>query len=56
MEKIKCNHLWERDYVNQDVVFDIKDKTYAIEGCCGGGCYVIHSIKFCPFCGEKLKV
>jgi hypothetical protein len=25
-----------------------------INGCCGGGCFVIHGIKFCPFCGKKI--
>lgn len=25
-----------------------------VNGCCGGGCYVLHDIKFCPFCGTKL--
>lgn len=25
----------------------------AIEGCCGGGCFVIYEMKFCPFCGKK---
>jgi hypothetical protein len=25
-----------------------------VNGCCGGGCYVINEINFCPFCGEKL--
>lgn len=27
---------------------------YAINGCCGGGCYVISGIRYCPFCGDKL--
>jgi len=26
-----------------------------VEGCCGGGCYVLSDIKFCPFCGTKLE-
>ena len=30
------------------------DDGYAIDGCCGGGCYVITGITFCPFCGERL--
>ncbi len=25
-----------------------------VNGCCGGGCYVLQDIKFCPFCGERL--
>jgi len=28
---------------------------WAVNGCCGGGCYVLPSIAFCPFCGSKLK-
>lgn len=25
-----------------------------INGCCGGGCYVVTGMKFCPYCGTKL--
>lgn len=25
-----------------------------IYGCCGGGCYVVEEMKFCPFCGRDL--
>lgn len=32
----------------------IGDNNWAINGCCGGGCYVIREMKFCPFCGTKL--
>jgi hypothetical protein len=31
-----------------------KKGEWAVNGCCGGGCYVLHPIKFCPFCGTKL--
>jgi hypothetical protein len=24
-------------------------------GCCGGGCYIIIGMKFCPYCGTALK-
>jgi len=30
-----------------------KDGTWSIYGCCGGGCYVVNGMKFCPFCGAK---
>lgn len=32
------------------------DGTWNINGCCGGGCFVVTSMKFCPFCGTKLNV
>lgn len=31
------------------------DGTWNINGCCGGGCYVITGMKFCPFCGTALR-
>jgi hypothetical protein len=30
------------------------DGTWAINGCCGGGCYVVTEMRFCPYCGTKL--
>ena len=30
------------------------DLTWNVNGCCGGGCYVLTGIKFCPFCGTNL--
>ncbi len=30
------------------------DGSWNVNGCCGGGCYVLNDIKFCPFCGTKL--
>jgi len=56
----KCKHLeieWEWGAgkgINEAVDYDEETKSYAISGCCGGGCYVIYGIKYCPFCGEKL--
>ena len=26
---------------------------WCLNGCCGGGCYVLIGISYCPFCGEK---
>lgn len=28
--------------------------SWNIEGCCGGHCYVLDNVRFCPFCGAKL--
>jgi len=29
--------------------------TWAINGCCGGGCYVLAGMTHCPFCGSELQ-
>ena len=26
-----------------------------VNGCCGGGCYVLQDLVFCPFCGKNIK-
>jgi len=31
-----------------------EDGSWNVNGCCGGGCYVLSKIKFCPFCGTAL--
>ena len=28
--------------------------TWNINGCCGGGCYVVTSMRWCPFCGALI--
>lgn len=33
----------------------VNDGTWAINGCCGGGCFVVTGVKFCPFCGAKVQ-
>lgn len=30
------------------------DGRWNVNGCCGGGCYVLTDIRFCPFCGHAL--
>jgi hypothetical protein len=32
----------------------LEDGTWAVNGCCGGGCFVLEGLKFCPFCGAAL--
>lgn len=34
--------------------FEEYDGAWSINGCCGGGCYVVNQMKFCPFCGTNL--
>jgi hypothetical protein len=31
-----------------------EDGTWAINGCCGCGCFVVTQMKFRPFCGSEL--
>lgn len=30
------------------------DGTWNVNGCCGGNCYVIHDLMFCPWCAAAL--
>ena len=34
--------------------YDEKDKVWNVNGCCGGGCYVLQDLKFCPWCGKEV--
>jgi len=29
--------------------------SWNVSGCCGGGCFVITGMKYCPYCGKKIK-
>lgn len=31
-----------------------RDGSWNINGCCGGGCFIVADMRFCPFCGTKL--
>lgn len=31
------------------------DGAWHVSGCCGGGCYVLVDIEFCPYCGDRLE-
>ena len=42
---------WERN-VSEPV--QKLDDGLAINGCCGGGCFVITKIEYCPFCGKRV--
>jgi hypothetical protein len=33
---------------------DDDGKTWNINGCCGGGCFVVTDMRFCPYCGTAL--
>lgn len=31
------------------------DEEVNVGGCCGGGCYVLCNLKYCPYCGKEIK-
>ena len=33
---------------------DAETDTWNINGCCGGGCFVVTDMRFCPYCGARL--
>lgn len=45
----KVNHIERNKGFEQD-----SGGSWHINGCCGGGCYVLMDINYCPFCGEGL--
>ena len=34
--------------------YDEEEKVWNVNGCCGGGCFVITGLKYCPWCGKKI--
>lgn len=42
-------HSWER------IIVKDSSGEWNINGCCGGGCFVLSDIRHCPFCGTKLE-
>lgn len=34
--------------------FQRDENGWHINGCCGGGCYVVTDMRFCPYCGSAL--
>ena len=35
--------------------YDETTKKWNVNGCCGGGCFVLTDIKYCPWCGKSLE-
>jgi len=36
--------------------FDVREDEINVHGCCGGGCFVLTEIRYCPWCGMALGV
>ena len=34
---------------------DGRGKEVNVGGCCGGGCYVLIELKYCPYCGKEIR-
>lgn len=37
------------------IEFDKKTGKWNVSGCCGGGCYVLTDLVYCPWCGKNIK-
>ena len=46
--------LYPSGYMPEAQFEQAENGTWNINGCCGGGCYVVSDMKFCPYCGGKL--
>ena len=44
------------DNPNTQGEYDEEEKSWDINGCCGGGCYVLTDIKYCPWCGKQCPI
>jgi len=45
----------ERDEADVGTFVRIQKGSWNINGCCGGGCFVVYDMIFCPFCGTYLE-
>jgi hypothetical protein len=52
-----CCEQFAEQTGHQNVGFEFyhNDQTWSINGCCGGGCWVVTGMQFCPYCGAKLE-
>ena len=55
--KIKpcCDEFAKNTGKHNEGIEMLEDGRWHVNGCCHGGCFVLHDIKFCPFCGTKLE-
>lgn len=37
------------------IEYDKEKDVFHVKGCCGGGCFVLVNLIFCPWCGKKLS-
>lgn len=39
----------------EQIELDKKTGLWNVNGCCGGGCYVLQDLAYCPWCGANIK-
>lgn len=55
MEMICCEQM--RDTLSEEQIELVDaDSAWGILGCCGGGCYVMNNVRYCPYCGTELPL
>jgi hypothetical protein len=57
--RLKCcramrRHQREAKNDHDNGLFVRNEADWNVNGCCGGGCYVVQDIRHCPFCGANL--
>ena len=53
--KYCCEKFEEEAGREQAFEPDQDGETWNINGCCGGGCFVVTEMRFCPYCGSKME-
>lgn len=50
-----CCEQFKSEVRDGNIVPDERGSTWNVPGCCGGGCYVLVNLTFCPFCGANIR-
>lgn len=51
---IYCCEKFKEQVEKRQIDLFLSEGKCHVYGCCGGGCYVLTNIIFCPFCGKKI--
>ena len=39
----------------EQIEYDEQAGNWNVNGCCGGGCYVLRDLMYCPWCGASIS-
>jgi hypothetical protein len=53
-KEIACCQRFSENTGSHNVGIEAYDDRWYVNGCCGGGCFVLSDINYCPFCGAPL--